>query len=149
MPSSYTSLHYHVIFSTRNRVPQINQTWQARLYAYIGGIVRENRGDLIVAGGTADHVHLVVRLHPQTAIADILRLVKTNSSKWVHTDMGERHFGWQDGYGAFTVSLSNLGAVREYVRNQENHHRRVSFQEELLEFLRKHEVPYDERYIWS
>jgi hypothetical protein len=87
-------------------------------------------------------------LHPTGAPADVLRIVKANSSKWVRETLGEHGFGWQDGYGAFTVSLSNLAAVRQYVRDQEQHHRKTTFQEEFIEFLKRHEISYDERYIW-
>jgi putative transposase len=148
MPSSFTGLHYHLIFSTKDRAPLISPALRERLYPYIGGILREQRGELVEIGGVADHVHLVARLHAMTAPAEVLRVVKANSSKWVHEELGERQFGWQDGYGAFTVSLSNLATVRRYVRDQENHHQKTTFQEEFVEFLKRHEISYDERYIW-
>jgi len=148
MPSSFTSLHFHLIFSTKDRVPLITAALRERLYPYIGGILREQRHELVEIDGMADHVHLVVRLHPTGAPADVLRIVKANSSKWVRETLGEHGFGWQDGYGAFTVSLSNLAAVRQYVRDQEKHHQKTTFQEEFVEFLKRHEIPYDERYIW-
>lgn len=149
MPSAFTSLHFHLIFSTKDRAPLITPALRERLYPYIGGILREQRHEPVEIGGMADHVHLVVRLHPSVGPADVLRVVKANSSKWAHEELGERQFGWQDGYGAFTVSLSNLAAVRQYVRDQEQHHRKTTFQEEFIEFLKRHEIPYDERYIWK
>ena len=150
MPSSYTCLHYHLIFSTKRRVPRISPAIRDRLYQYIGGIIRDQNGRLIAAGGTPDHVHLLVSLHAQTALSDLLRNVKAGSSKWVHQTIdGMADFGWQDGYGAFTLSFSNLAQVTEYIADQEQHHRRVSFQEEFVAFLKRHEIPYDERYIWT
>ena len=149
MPSSYTCLRYHVIFSTKNRVPQIDPSIRDRLHEYVGGIIRDEKGRLIAAGGTPDHVHFLISTHPQIALSDLLRQVKASSSRWIHETFADlRDFGWQDGYGAFTVSHSNVGQVTKYIGEQEEHHRRVSFQEEFLEFLRRHDVPYDERYIW-
>ncbi len=116
----------------------------------MGGIVAHEKGRLISAGGTDDHVHLLVSLRSRTALSDILRLLKANSSKWVHDTFADmRDFGWQDGYSAFSVSVSNIEHVERYIAEQERHHRRVSFQEELVEFLERHGVEYDERYIWT
>ena len=149
MPNSYTCLRYHVIFSTKNRVPQIRPSIRDRLHEYVGGIVRDEKGRLIAAGGTPDHVHLLISTHPQTALSDLLRQVKASSSRWIHETLADlRDFGWQNGYGAFTVSHSNIGQVAKYIAEQEAHHRQVSFQEEFIEFLRRHDVAYDERYIW-
>ena len=147
MPQSYTSLHYHLIFSTKQRAPSIGADVAARLYSYLGGILANIGGTLVEAGGTADHVHLLAGLSPRVAVADALRVIKTNSSKWMHEEVGRREFGWQDGYGAFAVSCSNLDRVRQYIRQQEEHHRRMSFAEELVAFLKRHKVTYDERYI--
>jgi putative transposase len=147
---SYTCLYYHVFFSTKRRRALITSDLRERLYSYIGGVAAHEKGRLICAGGADDHVHLLVSLRAQTALADMLRLLKTNSSKWVHeTFVERRNFGWQDGYSAFSVSHSNVERVRRYIAQQEQHHRRVSFQEELLEFLKRHNIEYDERYIWT
>ena len=150
MPQSYTCLHSHIIFSTKNRHQLITPDLQQRLYDYIGGIVTNQMGRLISAGGTADRAHLLTSLSPQIVLSDMLQVVKTNSSKWVHeTFPANRKFGWQDGYSAFAVSFSNVERVQQYIAGQTHHHRRVSFQEELLEFLKRHGVDYDERYIWT
>jgi REP element-mobilizing transposase RayT len=117
------------------------------LLAYIGGIIRELDGKLLAADGTSDHVHLLMRLPPKLSLADGLRVIKTNSSRWVRET--HRQFRWQAGYAAFSVSESNLPAVARYIRNQEQHHRRISFQEELRACLKKHRIEYDERYIWE
>ena len=149
MPNSYTCLRYHLIFGTNDRKPQIDPSIRNRLHEYLGGIIRDEKGRLIAAGGMPDHVHLLVSTHPQTALSDLLRQVKASSSRWIHQTFAHlAGFAWQDGYGAFTVSHSNLTAVERYIAEQELHHRRVSFQEEFVEFLRRHEVAYDERYIW-
>ncbi len=148
MPNSYTSLNYHVIFSTRDRAPHIAADLGARLFEYIGGIVREQGGRLLGAGGTLDHVHLLMSLHPQRSLSDVLRELKAGSSRWVHeTQPDKMEFAWQDGYGAFSVSQSNLDQVKAYISKQDEHHRRKSYQEEFVEFLRRHDIPYDERYV--
>ena len=124
MPQSFTKLHYHLIFSTKHRLPTIRPEWQQRLYDYIGGIVCSEHGVLLAAGGIVDHVHLLVQLGQNRSLADVLRVVKTNSSKWVHEVFPDvTDFGWQRGYGAFTVSYSGLEAVRHYLSIQQEHHR--------------------------
>ena len=150
MPSSYLCLHYHLIFGTKQRKPQIAADLAPRLYHYIGGIVRGVNGVLLAAGGMPDHVHLLVRLRATPSIADVLRDIKAGSSGWVHDTFAERtEFAWQIGYAAFAVSLSILGAVKEYIAMQEEHHRGTSFEEEFVSFLKKHEIEYDERYLWD
>jgi len=150
MGSTYSNLLYHVIFSTKHREPLITPTIRADLYPYIGGILRGQSGHLLEIGGIPDHVHLVIQIRPDTSVAEIVRLVKSNSSKWVNErpDASGR-FAWQTGYGAFSVSVSQLSAVRSYVQEQENHHRARTFQEEFVEFLRRHEIEFDERYLWD
>lgn len=150
MGQTLAYLHYHLIFSTKNRLPQITADLRDRLYDYMGGIIKGERGILFNAGGTADHVHLLVSLPAQPSVADFLRLIKANSSKWVHeTFEHHRAFAWQSGYGAFSVSRSNDDEIRRYISSQQEHHRRMTFQEEFLEFLRRHEIAFDERYIWD
>ena len=149
MPQSLSSLHCHIIFSTKHREPQINAEWQPRLFEYIGGILREKSSPLVSAGGISDHVHLLVSLHRTLAIADAVRLIKTNSSSWVHEELRIPEFRWQNGYGAFAVSYSNIEPVKNYIESQEQHHRTVSFQDEFREFLRRHNLEWDERYVWD
>jgi putative transposase len=148
MAQTFASLLTHVIFSTKNREPLIAREFQAELWAYLGGIVRNLDGKALVINGTADHVHLLVSLPPTVSVADAVRVIKANSSKWLHQ---KRHasFAWQNGYGAFSVSSSAAPEVIEYIRRQEEHHRRMTFQEELVGFLKKHQVEYDKRYIWA
>jgi len=148
MPQSFTCLHYHVIFGTKQRRPVITPDLRPRLYDYLGALVRSEGGVLLAAGGISDHVHLLMRLGSHRAIVDVLRVVKTNSSKWVHdTFPAAAGFGWQTGYAAFAVSYSNIEAVKEYIARQEEHHRAVTFQDEFRAFLRKHALEFDERYL--
>jgi len=150
MPSSFLCLHYHLIFSTKQRKPQIVPEIAPRLYDYIGGIVRGIGGVLLAAAGMPDHTHLLVRFGATRAIADALRDIKAGSSGWVHDTFPDRaDFAWQTGYAAFAVSLSGLGAVKEYIATQEEHHRGMTFQEEFVAFLEKHGIESDERYLWD
>lgn len=150
MAHTYTNLLAHVIFSTKERRPFIDAELKPRLLSYMIGIMREPRGNVLGIDGTPDHVHLLVALPPAVSMADALRVLKTNSSRWVHDVWPQRRsFGWQTGYGAFSVSQSNVGSVLRYIAEQEEHHRRVSFKEEYVEFLKKHGIEYDERYIWD
>jgi putative transposase len=147
MPSTHLSLHYHIVFSTKDRVRSIRD-WRERLHGYVGGIIQNLGGIPEGIGGVEDHVHLLVGLRATHCLADVVRDIKANSSGWVHTDIGDRSFAWQEGYGAFTVSAQNTPAVREYIRNQEEHHRTRTFQEEYVEFLKRGMVDFDERYLW-
>jgi hypothetical protein len=116
----------------------------------MGGIVRELYGKAMAIGGTVDHVHMLLWMSPTTSISETMRVVKTNSSRWVNRECGaKRNFAWQAGYGAFSVSHSSASSVVKYIRGQEAHHRRISFQEEFVAFLKKNGIEYDERYIWE
>jgi REP element-mobilizing transposase RayT len=150
MPQSFVSLNCHVIFSTKNREPLLMPEWTPRLHDYVGGIVRAKGGSLLAAGGMPDHVHLLVSLGKQTGIADLVRDIKSNSSRWVHETFERlRGFAWQTGYGAFAVSYSNLGNVKDYVAKQPEHHRVRTFQEEFLGFLQRHQIEFDAKYLWD
>jgi REP element-mobilizing transposase RayT len=149
MPQSFGSLHCHIVFSTKHRRPQIKPDVQPRLFEYIGGIVRNHSSALIAAGGMPDHVHLLVSVGRTLSVADLLRLVKSNSSGWIRDEWGNADFSWQDGYAAFAVSVSNLDDVRAYLANQEQHHRRLSFQDEFRALLKRHDLEWDERYVWD
>lgn len=148
MSSTHLSLHYHLVFSTKNRIPHIADVWRGRLHAYLGGVVRNVEGVPEAIGGMADHVHLLVGLRATARLADVVRDVKAISSRWVHEEIGNREFSWQEGYGAFTVSTSQRDLVREYIAKQEEHHRKRTFQEEYVELLKRCGVEYDERYLW-
>jgi putative transposase len=149
MAHTFTNLWFHVIFGTKGREPSIDQGSRADLHAYLGGIVRELNGIATGVNGTDDHVHALIKCPPTLCIADALRLVKTNSSKWMHEKQRRPSFAWQSGYAAFTVSESGLRAVRSYIERQEEHHRTRTFTEEYLEFLEKNHVEYDPRYVFE
>jgi putative transposase len=145
---SYTSLHYHVIFSITDRKALLNQSEMSRLCEYLGGIVRNIDGTLHLAGGPADHIHLALTLDPIIALADFVRTLKSNSSRWLHQTYPQlRTFAWQDGYMAFSVSHSGLSSVVDYIRNQGEHHKKLSYREELEQFLVKHGITYNQQYI--
>ena len=150
MAHTFTNLLYHVIFSTKDRLPQIDDELHPRLFGYLGGIVREAGGTALIANGAADHAHLLAALPATVAVSDFMRTLKTNSSRWVHeTWPARRAFAWQTGYGAFSVSQSNVEPVRRYIAEQEERHRTMTFQEEFVQILRRHGIAFDERYIWE
>jgi putative transposase len=139
VPHTFTSLLVHVVFSTKDRAPDLPPELSARLFPYMGGIVRELKAVPMIVNGPADHIHALLTIPPASSLADLIRVLKTNSSRWVHEQFPERkRFGWQSGYGAFTVSSSRAEDVRAYIASQREHHRRVSFQEEFRVLLKKH-----------
>ena len=148
MPGSFTSLHYHIVFSTRDRRPVIAPDLRPRLWGYMGGILRDQGNTPLAVGGTADHVHILAGLTPTRALADVMREVKAGSSRWVHEALGERDFAWQEGYAAFTADFGSLDRARAYMARQAQHHREVTFQEEYRVFLDRHGIAYEERYLW-
>jgi REP element-mobilizing transposase RayT len=150
MANTYTCLQYHVTFSTKNRERWITPDLEPRIWAYLGGIARDNRIIPLKIGGIEDHVHLVLGMPPTLAPSKMVQLLKGGSSKWIHdTFPALRGFGWQDGYGAFTVSKSNLLEIVKYVETQREHHRSKTFQEEFRALLDRHGIGYDERYLWG
>jgi REP element-mobilizing transposase RayT len=150
MANTYTALHYHIIFSTKNREPWLVPDIEQRVWAFIGGIARTHNMTALQVGGVEDHVHALVTAPPTIAPFQIAQFLKGESSKWIHEEFSAlRDFGWQDGYGAFTVSKSNLPDVISYILNQREHHRQKTFQEEYLDFLQKNGIGYDERYLWG
>jgi putative transposase len=150
MANTYTSLHYHVIFSTKNREPWLVPAIEQRAWEYIGGIARKHKMMALQVGGVEDHIHALVTAPPTLAPFQIAQFLKGGSSKWIHQEFPAlSEFGWQDGYGAFTVSKSNSPDVISYIQRQREHHRTKTFQEEYLEFLRANGIEYDERYLWG
>lgn len=150
MPGTYSQLLLHVVFSTKGRAPWISAGAAERLYPYIGGIVREERGVLFGIGGVEDHVHLYLRWRPDQSVSELMRIVKARSSKFVHHTFAElREFAWQEGYAAFSVSKSQEEAVQRYIAGQAEHHRKEDFKSELLRILRAHGVEFEERYVFE
>lgn len=147
---SYTQLIYHIVFSTKYRHPSITAVLRERLYEYIGGTIRAKKGSLIEIDGVADHVHLLTQLSASIAIAEVVRDIKANSSRWINEQPDKKRvFEWQKGYGAFTVSYSRVPEVRAYIQNQEEHHKTVTFQEEYINFLKRHGIEFRPEYLFE
>ena len=150
MAQTLVSLLTHVIFSTKNREPFITPEVEPELFAYIGGILKNHESRLLAAGGTSDHVHLLVSQSKNIALSSLMKDVKKDSSSWIKTKGNQfRNFHWQDGYGAFSVGMKEIGALKKYIATQKEHHRKRSFKEELIEFLDEYGIQYDERYFWT
>lgn len=148
MPHSYVSCLMRCVFSTSHRHRSIPEDLQQRLWPFIGGIARENGIKALAIGGTDDHVHILLSLPATIPVAKAMQLIKGSSSKWIHeTFPTQRDFAWQESYGAFSVSVSQVEATIAYIRNQREHHRKKTFEEEFLTFLKKHGIEYDERYV--
>ena len=147
---SFTRLTYHFIFATKYRSPSITHPLQERLYEYVGGILRAKKGHLIEIGGIADHIHILTELSPSFAVADVIRDVKANSSKWMNAQLEiKQFFEWQKGSGAFTVSYSLRHSVQKYIQNQEEHHKKRTFREEYLDLLNKFEIEFQNEYVFE
>ena len=150
MPQSLAAVYVHVVFSTKNREPLIDPELATRLFPYIGGVLRGSKNVLLASGGMPDHVHLLISIGREQSISEMIGSLKSASSRWVHDTFPSRGaFAWQSGYGAFSVSPSQVDAVLRYVEGQEEHHRIRSFQEEYRDFLDKYGVEFDERYVWD
>ncbi len=147
---SYVSSYFHCVFSTKERQRLIRPELRERLWPFLGGIARQNKMKAIEIGGVEDHIHILLSLPSTMAISKVMQLLKGGSSKWIHETFSEqRLFAWQEEYGAFSVSMSQLDKTIEYIKGQETHHRKMTFQEEFLALLKKHRIEYDERYLWK
>jgi putative transposase len=150
MAHTFTHLLTHIIFSSKDRRPFLNADLKSRLFPYLGGIIRAHDGKAIIINGPADHVHILASIAAKLSLADLMRELKADSSGWIHKNVpNQKMFAWQIGYNAFSVSHSNRFEVEKYIADQEEHHRQVSFQEEFVAFLKRHEIEYDERFLWE
>ncbi len=150
MGHTYAHLLVHVIFSTKDREPLIRDDWRQRLHEYLSGVARDEFGRAIRIGTTADHLHALVLLKSDVSAAEAMRKWKSLSSGWIHeTFPGNDAFAWQAGYGAFSVSQSSAEEVIAYIERQAEHHRKVTFHEEFIAFLKRHSIPYDPAHIWE
>jgi len=141
MGDSYTNLLYHIVFSTKDRRPLITPDYEVRLYDYIGGTIRDLGGISLALNGTEDHLHLLAKLRPDTALSSVLRKLKANASGWMHRVFPRlEDFTWQRGYGAFTVSQSRVRRVSDYIARQKLHHQKTSFRDEFIQFLLANEA---------
>jgi putative transposase len=150
MPQSFVRNFVHITFSTKHRRHMIDKEIEQELWAYLGGICKNLDSFPMAVGGYSDHVHVLCNLSKKMALMDLMEELKAHSSKWVKTKGYKYHdFYWQNGYGAFSVDHRGIEIVQRYIHNQEEHHRKKTFQEEYLEFLREYEMEYDERYMWD
>ena len=147
MPNTYCSLHYHIVFSTKDRMPLLTKDWRKNMHAYLGGISRSLKGVPLEINGIEDHVHLLIGLRPTHCLSDFMRELKSGSSDWASKTVG-KNFSWQPGYAAITVSPDQVESVRAYIINQEEHHRTQTFEEEYPEILRLSGIEFEERYLW-
>ncbi len=150
MAHTFSSLLYHAVWSTKNRLMLITDNLKPRLYGYIINVLEERGARVIIINGMPDHVHVLMQIKPVHSASELLRDVKTASSKWVRNQFSEqRNFGWQDGFGVFSVAVSTMPTVKAYIENQQQHHQGKSFETEFIEFLRKHQLEFDKKYVFD
>lgn len=150
MANTYTQIHIHAVFSVQSRDCIIRNKWKDELYKYITGIISNHNHKLLAINGMPDHVHVFFGMRPTQSLADLLQDIKGDSSKWINNkEFIKGRFSWQEGYGAFSYSKSHVDNVIEYIKNQQEHHRKRTFIEEYTELLRKFEIDFDDRYIFK
>jgi len=148
--STHSQLLYHIVFSTKNRQRWLTDGFRETIFSYMAGACNKLEGFALIVNGYVDHAHILVRIPPKLAVANFVKELKANTSKHINDTSGLVHkFGWQEGYGAFTVSASSKDRVYRYINNQVNHHRKRSFEDEYLQLLEKHEVEYDPTYVFD
>ncbi len=150
MANTYTQIHIQFVFAVKYRDGVIHASWKDELYKYITGVVQNNKHKMICINGMPDHIHIFIGVRPTQSISDLMQDVKGNSSKWINEkNFVKGKFEWQEGYGAFSYSKSQMKDVIKYIENQEQHHQKKTFREEYIEFLQKFEIEYDEKYIFK
>ncbi len=150
MPNTYTQIHIHFVFAVKYRMALIKSEWKDELYKFITGIFRANGHKMLQINGMPDHIHIFVGLNPEQSISSLIQNVKTESSKWINKKrLCPVRFSWQEGYGAFSYSKSQVSSVVRYISNQEKHHQKTTFINEYKKFLMAFEVPYDDKYIFK
>ncbi|HWA04914.1 MAG TPA: IS200/IS605 family transposase [Ignavibacteria bacterium] len=150
MPNTFTQIYIHIVFAVKNRNSFINQTWENKLYKYITGTVQKMGQKMLRINGMQDHIHFLIGLKPDIAISDLVREVKKSSTNFIKEEkLTQFNFNWQSGFGAFSVSHSQLDKVINYIINQKEHHMKRTFKEEYIELLKKYEIEYDEKYLFE
>lgn len=150
MPNTYTQIHIHAIFAVQDRYCMIKERWKNELYKYITGIIQQQNHKLIIINGTEDHIHVLFGMRPVQSLSELMQDIKGSSSKWINEKKFiPAKFSWQEGFGAFSYSKSQLQTVINYIANQEEKHKKLSFRNEYIEFLKQFEIDYDERYIFK
>lgn len=150
MANTYTQIHLQFVFAVKHRHSLINTSWKQELYSYISGIIEKQGHKLLAINGMPDHLHIFIGMRPTQSISDLLQDIKRNSALWINQKgFVNGKFEWQEGYGAFSYSKSHVSSVISYIENQEEHHKKISFRDEYLEFLKKFEIEYNEKYIFD
>ena len=150
MAHSLSSCLIHYVFSTKGRRKTITAEMRERLWPFMGGIARDNHMKAIAIGGSDDHAHLLISLPATLSVAAAIKQIKGGSSRWIHdTFPDHREFEWQEGYGAFSIGISGVADTTAYIQKQEEHHQTVTFEDEYRAFLKRHDLHYDEKYIWG
>jgi len=148
MANTYTQIHLQLVFAVKYRAAIINSDWKGELFKYITGIIQTQKHKLIIINGVSDHIHILIGFRPHQSLSDLMQDIKGSSSKWINEkNLTSSKFSWQGGYGAFSYSHSQLSKIINYIENQEQHHRKISFIEEYKSFLKAYEIKFDERYI--
>jgi REP element-mobilizing transposase RayT len=150
MANTFTQIHIHIVFAVQNRMSLLNKLWQERLYKYMIAVIQKHGHKVLAIGGMPDHVHILFGFRPAQALSKLVQELKRDSSEWINKEklvMGK--FQWQEGYGAFSYSKSQITQVANYIETQEKHHKEQTFREEYLEILKKFDIEYDERYIFT
>ena len=150
MANTYTQLYFHIVFAVKGRNNYISENWKSELYKYISGIIANKDQKLMIVNGMPNHIHLLIGTKPNCNLSDLIRDIKANSSKWINEKKFTNfHFEWQTGFGAFTVSQSVVPNVIEYIKNQEEHHRKKTFKEEYVEFLKAYQIDFKDEYLFD
>ncbi len=150
MANTYTQLYFHIVFAVKGRSNYISEQWKDELYKYISGIIANKDQKLMIVNGVPNHIHLLIGTKPNCNLSDLIRDIKANSSKWINEKKFTNfHFEWQTGFGAFTVSQSVVPNVIEYIKNQEEHHRKKTFKEEYVEFLKAYQIDFKDEYLFD
>jgi REP element-mobilizing transposase RayT len=150
MANTYTQIHIHAVFAVQDRFCVIKKSWKDELFRYITGIIQNNGHKVLAINGAPDHVHVLFGMRPTQSLSGLMQDIKGDSSKWINIKgFVNGHYSWQEGFGAFSYSKSQVDNVIDYIKKQEEHHKRISFIEEYLDFLKSFGVPYDERYIFK
>ncbi|MDE1193493.1 MAG: IS200/IS605 family transposase [Arachidicoccus sp.] len=149
MSNSYSQIHIQFVFAVKYRTALISNEWKERLYQYITGIFRQNKHKVLQINGMPDHIHIFIGMRPHQSISSLIQNVKTESSKWIKAQKLSPSFAWQEGYGAFSYSRSQINNVVHYIQNQEKHHKKETFLDEYKKFLTAFEIEWDEKYIFK
>ena len=148
MGNTYTQIHLQLVFAVKYRAALIEQSWKTELYKYINGIIQEQKHKPMIINGVADHIHILIGFKPHQSLSELMQDIKGSSSKWINEKkLSKSKFNWQEGYGAFSYSNSNLKNVINYIKNQEEHHQKTLFIEEYKNLLKEYKIDFDDRYI--